>query len=40
MEIQGNKMEIQFSGAYVVDGAAMEAVIAGLPLAKGYTLGF
>jgi len=40
MVIQGNEMSIPFSGAYMVDGAAMEAVIAGLPLSEGYNLVF
>src|SRR5690606_29650015 len=40
MEIQGNAMEIPFSGAYIVDGAAMDIVIGALPLKEGYQLVF
>lgn len=40
MEIQGNAMEIPFTGAYIVDGAAMDIVIGALPLKEGYQLAF
>ncbi len=40
IEMMGKKMEIPFSGAYMVDGPGYDMVIAGLPLAKGYTLSF
>nr|MBA3987273.1 S9 family peptidase [Flavobacteriales bacterium] len=32
IEIQGNAIEIPFSGAYIVDGAAMDIIIGALPL--------
>ena len=38
--VQGRNIEIPFTGAYVVDGVALEAVCAGLPLVKDYTLAF
>ena len=40
MVVQGRNIEIPFTGAYVVDGVALEAVCAGLPLVKNYTLAF
>ncbi|HMQ07585.1 MAG TPA: S9 family peptidase [Saprospiraceae bacterium] len=38
--IQGNNIDIQFKGAYILDGAALEVIAAGLPLVTGYQLGF
>jgi hypothetical protein len=40
LEMQGTKMEVPFSGAYLTDGAGFDTVIAGLPLQKDYQLVF
>jgi len=40
MEVQGKKMEIPFTGAYLSEGAGLDYVIAGLPLKKDYSLAF
>lgn len=40
LEMQGTKMEVPFSGAYMTDGAGFDTVIAGLPLQKDYQLIF
>lgn len=40
IEMMGKKMEIPYTGAFMVDGAGQDMLIAGLPLAKGYALGF
>lgn len=40
MEVQGNTIEIPFTGAYMVDGAAMDIVIGALPLKESYQLVF
>lgn len=37
---EGQNMEVKNEGAVVSDGPGMDYLIAGLPLAKGYTLGF
>lgn len=36
----GRNMEIEVKGTYMSEGAGIDAVIAGLPLAEGYTLSF
>ena len=40
MDMQGKKMEIPFTGAYLSDGAGLDYIIAGLPLKTGYSLAF
>lgn len=40
IEMMGKKMEIPFKGAYMVDGPGYDAIIAGLPLSKGYSFSF
>lgn len=38
VEAMGQKMEIEFGGAYLNDGPGSDLIIGGLPLAKDYTL--
>lgn len=38
VEVQGNKMELNFAGAYISSGAGYDLIVAGLPLEKGYKL--
>ena len=40
MDMQGKKMEVPFTGAYLSDGAGMDMLVAGLPLQKDYALTF
>lgn len=40
MDMQGQKMEIPFTGGYLSDGAGMDMLIGGLPLKKDYSLAF
>lgn len=40
MNVQGTEVKIPFESAYVSDGAGMDLVIAGLPLASDYTVSF
>ncbi|MCB9426657.1 MAG: S9 family peptidase [Flavobacteriales bacterium] len=40
MTVQGTEINIAFEGAYISDGAGMDLVIAGLPLASGYSISF
>jgi hypothetical protein len=36
----GNVIEMFMEGAYIVDGAGYDYIIAGLPLKEGYTLSY
>jgi dipeptidyl aminopeptidase/acylaminoacyl peptidase len=40
MDMQGKKIDLPFTGAYISDGAGMDLIIGGLPLAPGYSLNF
>lgn len=40
VEMQGNKMNIGINGAFITDGPGMDMIVAGLPLAEGYSLVF
>jgi len=40
MDMQGKKMEIPFTGAYISDGAGLDYIVAGLPLKTGYSVAF
>ncbi len=38
VSMQGNTMNIDFTSAFISDGAGLDLIVAGLPLAKGYTI--
>ncbi|MBK6364830.1 MAG: prolyl oligopeptidase family serine peptidase [Saprospiraceae bacterium] len=40
IDMMGQKMEINFEGAFINDGPASDYIVAGLPLKEGYTLHF
>ncbi|SCY65224.1 S9 family peptidase [Flavobacterium caeni] len=40
MNAAGQQMEVPFTGAYLSDGAGLDMIVAGLPLAKDYSLAF
>jgi hypothetical protein len=40
MTAMGNTMDLTMNGAYINDGPGMDLLVAGLPLAEGYSLLF
>ncbi len=40
MNMGGQQMEVPFTGAYLSDGAGLDMLVGGLPLAKDYSLAF